>query len=141
MTDATLIAADASLNSLIHNDPEEAEKEAVTQPDFFNTPVGLMGPPLPFSLPRMGPRVSQIAHWHVCRQLLMLSELFAVVECQGLRLPQGAPGGFRLLSACASHLCYNLTLLWCKMMGHRGDSVRKGFSENHPIEPPRDVFT
>lgn len=31
MTDATLIAADASLNSLIHNDPEEAEKEAVTQ--------------------------------------------------------------------------------------------------------------
>ena len=31
MTDATLIAADASLNSLIHNDPEEAEKEAITQ--------------------------------------------------------------------------------------------------------------
>lgn len=31
MTDATLIAADASLNSLIHNDPAEAEKEAVTQ--------------------------------------------------------------------------------------------------------------
>ena len=31
MTDATLIAADASLNSLIHNDPEEAAKEAVTQ--------------------------------------------------------------------------------------------------------------
>jgi transposase len=31
MTDATLIAADASLNSLIHNDPKEAEKEAVAQ--------------------------------------------------------------------------------------------------------------
>ena len=31
MTDATLIAADASLNSLIHNDPKEAEKEAITQ--------------------------------------------------------------------------------------------------------------
>ena len=31
MTDATLIAADASLNSLIHNNPEEAEKEAATQ--------------------------------------------------------------------------------------------------------------
>jgi hypothetical protein len=31
MTDATLIAADASLNSLIHNDAEEAEKEALTQ--------------------------------------------------------------------------------------------------------------
>ena len=31
MTDATLIAADASLNSLIHNDSEEAKKEAVTQ--------------------------------------------------------------------------------------------------------------
>ena len=31
MTDATLIAANASLNSLIHNDPEKAEKEAVTQ--------------------------------------------------------------------------------------------------------------
>ncbi len=31
MTDATLIAADASLNSLIHNDPEEARKEAATQ--------------------------------------------------------------------------------------------------------------
>jgi transposase len=31
MTDATLIAADASLNSLIHNDPEEAKKEAVAQ--------------------------------------------------------------------------------------------------------------
>ncbi len=31
MTDATLITADASLNSLIHNDPEEAEKEAITQ--------------------------------------------------------------------------------------------------------------
>ena len=31
MTDATLIAADASLNSLIHNDPEEAEKEVATQ--------------------------------------------------------------------------------------------------------------
>ena len=31
MTDATLIAADASLNSLIHNDPIEAEKEAIKQ--------------------------------------------------------------------------------------------------------------
>ncbi len=31
MTDATLIAADASLNSLIHNNPEKAQKEAVTQ--------------------------------------------------------------------------------------------------------------
>jgi transposase len=31
MTDATLIAADASLNSLIHNDPEIAEQEAVDQ--------------------------------------------------------------------------------------------------------------
>lgn len=31
MTDATLIAADASLNSLIHNDPEQAQKEAVSQ--------------------------------------------------------------------------------------------------------------
>jgi transposase len=31
MTDATLIAANAALNSLIHNDPEEARKEAVTQ--------------------------------------------------------------------------------------------------------------
>ena len=31
MTDATLIAADASLNSLIHNDSEEAEKESQTQ--------------------------------------------------------------------------------------------------------------
>ena len=31
MTDATLIAANASLNSLIHNDPKEAEKEAITQ--------------------------------------------------------------------------------------------------------------
>jgi transposase len=31
MTDATLIAADASLNSLIHNDPEAAEQEAVDQ--------------------------------------------------------------------------------------------------------------
>ena len=28
MTDATLIAADASLNSLMHNDPEQAQKEA-----------------------------------------------------------------------------------------------------------------
>ena len=28
MTDATLIAADASLDSLIHNDPEQAKKEA-----------------------------------------------------------------------------------------------------------------
>ena len=31
MTDATLIAADASLNSLIPNDPEEARKEAAAQ--------------------------------------------------------------------------------------------------------------
>ncbi len=31
MTDATLIAADASLNSLIHNDPEIAEQEAADQ--------------------------------------------------------------------------------------------------------------
>ena len=31
MTDATLIAADASLNSLIHNDPEEAKKEETAQ--------------------------------------------------------------------------------------------------------------
>ncbi len=31
MTDASLIAADASLNSLIHNDPEEAERETVAQ--------------------------------------------------------------------------------------------------------------
>ncbi len=31
MTDATLIAADASLNSLIHNDAQEAEKESETQ--------------------------------------------------------------------------------------------------------------
>ena len=31
MTDATLIAADASLNSLIHNDPEEAKKEEEAQ--------------------------------------------------------------------------------------------------------------
>jgi hypothetical protein len=31
VTNATLIAADASLNSLIHNDPEVAEKEAVDQ--------------------------------------------------------------------------------------------------------------
>jgi transposase len=28
MTDATLIAADASLNSLVHNDPQQARKEA-----------------------------------------------------------------------------------------------------------------
>jgi hypothetical protein len=27
MTDATLIAADASLNSLVHNDPEQAQRE------------------------------------------------------------------------------------------------------------------
>ena len=31
MTDATLIAADASLNSLVHNDPEQAQKEAEAQ--------------------------------------------------------------------------------------------------------------
>jgi len=31
MTDATLIAADASLNSLIHNDADEADKEAECQ--------------------------------------------------------------------------------------------------------------
>ena len=31
MTDATLIAADASLNSLVHNDPGEAQKEAEAQ--------------------------------------------------------------------------------------------------------------
>jgi transposase len=31
MTDATLITADASLNSLIHNDAKEADKEAITQ--------------------------------------------------------------------------------------------------------------
>ena len=31
MTDATLIAADASLNSLVHNDPEQARQEAEAQ--------------------------------------------------------------------------------------------------------------
>jgi hypothetical protein len=31
MTDATLIAADASLNSLVHNDPGEAQKEEEAQ--------------------------------------------------------------------------------------------------------------
>jgi hypothetical protein len=31
MTDATLIAADASLNSLIHNDPQQAQKEIEAQ--------------------------------------------------------------------------------------------------------------
>lgn len=31
MTDATLIAADASLNSLVHNDPEEAKREEEAQ--------------------------------------------------------------------------------------------------------------
>ena len=31
MTDATLIAADASLNSLVHNDPEQAQKEEEAQ--------------------------------------------------------------------------------------------------------------
>jgi transposase len=31
MTDATLIAADASLNSLVHNDPEEAKREEAAQ--------------------------------------------------------------------------------------------------------------
>jgi transposase len=31
MTDATLIAADAALNSLVHNDPKEAQKEEATQ--------------------------------------------------------------------------------------------------------------
>ena len=31
MTDATLIAADASLNSLIHNDPQQAQQEAAAQ--------------------------------------------------------------------------------------------------------------
>jgi transposase len=31
MTDATLIAADASLNSLVHNDPSEAQKEEAAQ--------------------------------------------------------------------------------------------------------------
>src|SRR3954471_17826351 len=31
MTDATLIAADASLNSLVHNDPQQAQKEAEAQ--------------------------------------------------------------------------------------------------------------
>jgi hypothetical protein len=31
MNDAALIAADAALNSLIHNDPKEAEKEAIIQ--------------------------------------------------------------------------------------------------------------
>jgi transposase len=31
MTDATLIAANAALNSLVHNDPKQAQKEALTQ--------------------------------------------------------------------------------------------------------------
>ena len=31
MTDATLIAADAALNSLVHNDPEQAKREAEVQ--------------------------------------------------------------------------------------------------------------
>src|SRR3954469_21850450 len=31
MTDATLIAADASLNSLVHNDPQQAQREAEAQ--------------------------------------------------------------------------------------------------------------
>ena len=31
MTDATLIAADASLNSLVHNDPEQAQREEEAQ--------------------------------------------------------------------------------------------------------------
>jgi transposase len=31
MTDATLIAANAALNSLVHNDPKEAQREAITQ--------------------------------------------------------------------------------------------------------------
>ena len=31
MTDATLIAADASLNSLVHNDPQQAQKEVEAQ--------------------------------------------------------------------------------------------------------------
>ncbi len=33
MTDATLIAADASLNSLVHNDPEQAQQESEAQQD------------------------------------------------------------------------------------------------------------
>jgi hypothetical protein len=34
MTDATLIAANAALNSLVHNDPKEADKEMVNRCDF-----------------------------------------------------------------------------------------------------------
>jgi len=40
MTDATLIAADASLNSLVNNDPKEAEKEAKAQ----SQDRGMIGP-------------------------------------------------------------------------------------------------
>jgi hypothetical protein len=60
--------------------------------------------------------------------------------------PAEPPGDLRLTSTAASHLGYNLTLFQGKMMGHRGDSVRKGLvlKTTHSNLPamfsPRPVF-
>ena len=50
------------------------------------------------------------------------------------------PGDLHLTPTGTSRLGYNLTLLKRKMMGHRGDSFRKGFLITHPFERPRGVF-
>jgi hypothetical protein len=52
-------------------------------------------------------------------------------------------GNLALFPLVMTHLGYDFAFVVGKMMGHRGDSVQKGsfLKKNHPIEPPRDVFT
>jgi len=47
--------------------------------------------------------------------------------------PAGSGGNLGGLLTSASHVGYNLTLLQGKMMGHRGDSIRKGCPGKPPI--------
>jgi len=52
-------------------------------------------------------------------------------------------GNLALFPMVVTHLAYDLAFFVGKMGCHRGDSVQKGsfLKKNHPIEPPRDVFT
>ena len=56
---------------------------------------------------------------------------------KALAAPVELASDLRLLSASAVHLGYNLTLLQSKMMGHRGESVQKGFRKPPYRTSPR----
>ena len=61
--------------------------------------------------------------------------------CHGQPNPAAQPSSnLRLIPTPVQHLGYNLTLLHGKMMGHRGDSARKGCPAKPPIRASPRCF-